>query len=107
MNKDNKTGDLASPGNVIHKNVMSDVAAILKEDVAITLSKAEALILSEFTQRFSQTNILSVEHPSERQALWNLCCVFEKALTEPFDGNFPEIMERARAELTYEEEKNV
>ncbi len=48
------------------------------ERVILELTPQEAVILDEFLRRYSQTDQLRIEHPSERLALWNLLCTFEK-----------------------------
>ena len=46
--------------------------------INITLDENEAWVLFEFLNRFSDTDKLNIEDPAEKQALWNLCCAFEK-----------------------------
>ncbi len=73
----------------------------LSEDSEVTLSltKAEALVLFELLSRFSDTDKLSIEHEAENQALWNLCCLLESALVEPFCDNYEELLHDARESL--------
>jgi hypothetical protein len=47
-------------------------------EVTIKLTKPEAVVLDALLWRFSETNQLTIEDPSERQALWNLQCLFER-----------------------------
>lgn len=63
-------------------------------DVLIRLTPAEAAVLSELLRRYSETDRLSIEHPSEQRALWNLQCLFERA----GDPSWP-ILADARAAL--------
>ena len=70
-----------------------------QESVSITLTKDEALVLFEFLSRFSDTDRLSVDHQAEERALWNLACIFEKELSEPFDKKYQEILSQARERL--------
>ena len=44
----------------------------------IRLTVSEAVVLDRFLFRFSETDQLSIEDPSEEKALWNLQCTFEK-----------------------------
>jgi hypothetical protein len=73
------------------------------DDVKIELTKDEALVLFEFLQRFSENDELVIEHQSEERALWNLTCVLEKALSEPFRADYSKILESARERLRDEE----
>lgn len=63
-------------------------------DVTITLTADEALVLFEFVRRFSDTDELVIKNAAEQQALWNLCCLFEKASLGP-----PEALHAAHARL--------
>lgn len=47
-------------------------------EVTISLTQHEAVVLDVFLRRFSETDELKIEHPAEKQALWNLQCIFEK-----------------------------
>ena len=74
---------------------MSEDAA----EVFLQLTKVEALVLFELVSRFSKTDDLEIQDLAEAQALWNLCCLLEKQLTEPFDPEFPVIQKTARDRL--------
>lgn len=65
----------------------------------LTVTDDEFLVLFEFLQRFSSTDRLSIEDQAEQRALWNLCCVFEKAGAAPFEGSYEQALEAARARL--------
>jgi hypothetical protein len=69
------------------------------EEVVIKLTKDEALVLFEFLSRFSDEDKVSIEDQAEQRALWNLACVFEKVLVEPFSENWPDIISEARERL--------
>ncbi len=69
------------------------------ESVLIPLTADETLVLFEFLQRFSSTDELTIEDQSEQRALWNLCCLFEKHLSVPFDANYTEILQAAQDRL--------
>jgi hypothetical protein len=73
------------------------------DEVDIKLTKDEALVLFEFLSRFSDEDRLSIKDQAEQRALWNLTCLFEKALVEPFSENWPEIISSARKRLRDEE----
>ncbi len=59
---------------------------MLEEKVTIELSSAEALVLFEFLSRFSDENKLEIEDQAEARVLWDMCCLLEKQLVEPFMG---------------------
>jgi hypothetical protein len=69
------------------------------EEYVLTLTNAEAVVLFELVSRFRTTDVLEFEDRAEAQALWNLCCLLEKQLVEPFDPNFKMLLHAARDEL--------
>jgi len=69
------------------------------DSVLISLTTDEAVVLFEFLQRFSNTDELNIEDQAEQRALWNLCCIFEKHLSIPFEANYTEILRAARDRL--------
>jgi hypothetical protein len=62
------------------------------DDIQISLTKDEALVLFEMISRFSDTDKLSIEHQSEERALWNLNCSLESVLVEPLDDKYLELL---------------
>ena len=70
-----------------------------KDQVEINLTKDEAIVLFEFLSRFSDKDELKIEHQAEERALWDLACILEKKLSEPFSENYREILEAARERL--------
>jgi hypothetical protein len=73
------------------------------DDIQISLTKDEALVLFEMISRFSDTDKLSIEHQSEERALWNLNCSLESVLVEPLDDKYLELLKAARERLKDEE----
>jgi hypothetical protein len=69
------------------------------EPVTVELTGDEALILFEFLSRFSDTDTLSLEDQAEARALWNLLCLLQKQLVEPFRANYQELLRQARDRL--------
>lgn len=67
--------------------------------VEISLTKSEALVLYELTQRFSETELLKFDHPSEKQVLWNLSSLLEKILIEPLEAEYETKLNNARIEV--------
>jgi len=76
----------------------------MSNDVKITFTHDEALVLFEMMSRFSDTDKISIEHQSEERALWNLCCSLEEIMVEPFMENYGELLHEARERLKDEEE---
>ncbi|MEL6438192.1 MAG: hypothetical protein AAFQ80_02885 [Cyanobacteria bacterium J06621_8] len=71
----------------------------MSNDIDISLTHDEALVLFEMMSRFSDTDKLSIEHQSEKRALWNLCCLLEEKMLEPFTENYEELLNEARERL--------
>jgi hypothetical protein len=65
----------------------------------ITLEDDEALVLFELlaSERIEK-DLPELEAP-ERNALWALSCLLEKALPQPFSPNYAALLEKARASL--------
>jgi len=76
-----------------------------KNEVKISLTKQEAIILFELLSRYSDSdkdNELQVLDNAERNSLWRLHGYFEKELSEPFLPNYLDILKAAKASLTTE-----
>lgn len=54
-----------------------------EDEVTIPLTVAEIVVLGKLLWRHSTTDRLSVEHPAEQQALWNLDCLLERVALPP------------------------
>ena len=67
--------------------------------VTLQLTPDEALVLFEFLQRFSQQEHLAIEDQAEERALWNLTCLLEKQLVEPFTASYAQSLAAARERL--------
>lgn len=70
-----------------------------EEKIAIELTPAEALVLYEFLTRFSNKDKLEIEDKAEARVLWDMCCLLERQLVEPFMRNYDELLEKARDEV--------
>ena len=75
----------------------------MDENIKVSLTHDEALVLFELLSRFSDSNKLSIEHQSEERALWNLCCLLENVMVEPFKKDYIELLHSARERLKDEE----
>lgn len=67
--------------------------------VILTLSHNEALVLHDFLQRFTSSGQLALEDQAEERALWNLCCLLERTLVEPFSPDYSGLLAHARLAL--------
>lgn len=74
-----------------------------ENDVTLRLTADEALVLFEWLHRCEdQGVIVQPEHDGERTALFNLSALLERELVEPFQQNYGELVDRARARLAGE-----
>lgn len=73
-------------------------------EVTLSFTSDEALVIFEMMSRFSDTDKLTIEHQSEERALWNLCCLLESELVEPLMENYNELLQEARERLKDEVE---
>ena len=68
-----------------------------QDNVNIKLTKEEAIVFFEFLGRFNKSeDPTSFEDQAEQRVLWNMECILEKELSEPFQADYPEIIEKAR-----------
>lgn len=69
-------------------------------DVTITLTSDEALVLFELLHRWEDSDRVNApEHQGEQVALWNLSALLERALVEPFDAGYADLVAAARDRL--------
>lgn len=71
--------------------------------VRIELTGDEALVLFDFLERFSESDKLVLEDQAEQRALWNLTCILEQALAQPFAANYGDLLSQARDRLRDDE----
>ncbi len=72
-------------------------------DVVIRLTRDEALVLFELLHHWEdQGRVTQPEHHADQIALWNLSCLLERELTEPFDSAYDRLVSEARTRLTGE-----
>ena len=64
--------------------------------VRIELTGDEALVLFEFLERFSESGKLVLEDQAEQRVLWDLTCILEQKLVQPFALNYEELLSQAR-----------
>lgn len=69
------------------------------DPVRLELTADEALVLFEFLSRYSDSDSLSLVDQAEQRALWNLCCLLESRLVEPFCPDYAALVTAARDRL--------
>ena len=63
----------------------------------IGLTRDEAIVLFDFLGRFNEKDDDShFEDQAEQRVLWDIECILEKKLAEPFQENYMQILELAR-----------
>jgi integrase len=65
----------------------------------IELTRAEALVIFDWLSKHEDNDTTPGDAPQQR-ALWNLTCLFEKTLVEPFQDDYLELVEASRTHLT-------
>jgi hypothetical protein len=76
-----------------------------KDKINIELTKEEAIVLFEFLGRFNENDALDkFEDQAEQRVLWDIECILEKELSEPFHADYSEIVKKARERVRDEKE---
>ena len=57
----------------------------------------EALVLIDFLIRFRDKELLTIEHPAERHALWDLCALLQSQVPELIDPHYADKLNAARS----------
>lgn len=69
--------------------------------MTVTLTSDEALVLFDLLHRWEADDQVSTpEHHAEHVALWGLSASLEKALREPFDARWADLVSEARVRLS-------
>jgi hypothetical protein len=66
------------------------------EQVHITISEDEALVLFELLERWGDTENLSFDHPAEYIALMKISAQIDKSITTMFNSGYSILLESAR-----------
>jgi len=69
------------------------------EFVRLEMTVDEALVLFELLSGYSESGSLTVTHQAEQRVLWNLHCLLERQLVEPFDPDYETLLTAARDRL--------
>ena len=79
-------------------------------DVTVSLTRAEALVLFEWLNRNEDredsftTDHYDIFDPADRASLWSLSEALQRTLVEPFESNYIDLVEAARAEVRAHQE---
>jgi len=66
----------------------------------LKLTKSESLVLFEFLSRFNEEEQEEFfEDQAEQRVLWDLECILEKQLSEPFRKDYKKLVEKARDDV--------
>ncbi len=75
------------------------------QKVNIELTKEEAIVFFEFLGRFNEIEDSNkFEDQAEERVLWDIECILEKELSEPFRADYQEIVNKARENVRDEKE---
>lgn len=75
-----------------------------KKNIAITLSEYEALVFLEWLHNFNEEEHLTLfQDQAEQRVLWDMEAELEKVVSITFDGNYQEILSKARQRIRDEE----
>ena len=76
-------------------------------DIKISLSQDEALILFALLLRLNESEVLKsnklLAHQSEQRVLWDMEADLEKIITEPFKSNYITLLNEARERVKDEQ----
>ena len=75
------------------------------QKVKLELTKDEAIILFEIIDRLNKSDgKIEIQDQAEQRMFWNIECLLEKELEEPFCNNYNEIVELAKKRLRDKEQ---
>jgi len=66
------------------------------DDVTLTLTPAEALVLFELLARLDTSGLFAFEDDAEQKVLWRISGQLETVLIEPLAPDYRELLDRAR-----------
>jgi hypothetical protein len=71
----------------------------MSDEITITLSRDEALVLLEFFLRFDESDDFTLRHNAEYIAFSRMSAQLDKTLAEPFRPEYSELVKAARDRL--------
>ncbi len=74
----------------------------MRNNIQIELTNDEALVLFEHLSQLDDTGSLPVADHAEELVLGKIQCQLEKALVEPFDPKYKDLILEAKAKVTKE-----
>jgi hypothetical protein len=69
----------------------------------IELNRNEALVLTDFLLRFTDKDVLSIEHEGEEQLLYDLLAKLESKVPELVDSDYKNLLNIARRSILEDE----
>ena len=71
-----------------------------QQNITLTITKDEALVLFEFLARFNETDHPDIfEDQAEQRILWDIECLLNQQLAEPFRSDYKNILNEARNKI--------
>lgn len=77
---------------------------IIMKELTLKLSREEAIVFYDWLCRYNASENHSFEDQAEQRVLWNMECMLESVLMEPFSPNYREILATAREKIRDAEE---
>lgn len=71
----------------------------MNKDITVRLSHDEALVLFEFFWRFQETDDFQMTHNAEFLAFSSIAAQLDKALVEPFQPDYRELLSTAQERI--------
>lgn len=68
----------------------------MTKPVNIELTGDQALVLFEWIKRFNEQDQEDFEDQAEERVLWDVEAMLEKAMSEPFGGDYDGLLAKAR-----------
>jgi hypothetical protein len=73
----------------------------------LELTRDELLVLFEFCHRICETDRVAASHAAEVAVIDTIAGQLERALAEPFDADYPQILARAREAMAAQHRKQL
>ena len=68
-----------------------------QQNITLTITNDEALVLFEFLARFNETDHPDIfEDQAEQRILWDIECLLQEQLVEPFKPDYLNLLNEAR-----------
>ena len=71
----------------------------MSENITISLSCDEALVLFEFFSRFEDTDDFTLRHTAEYLAFMRMSAQLDKSMVEPFQPHYLDLLRAARERI--------